>query len=555
MINTFTNDTHIKQNLTIDALTTSRQLKIIETATDTTPNVTHILKPDMPVDSDVNVVIGANDNDNSMSIGYHLNDPADTSYGTLGVNGTSDIITFTKDSVNINKPLTVNPSITTQDITAQEAIIRYINTDELKTNIISGSDNPTSITSKADITIYKNGDSNDDMTMLKLASPYTSEKARLQLTSGFNKDIGQLELSTCNGGNEPIYVRQYTGDFNTISQSATILDSNGNTSFPNTVTSKQVVISDQTAGNKPGLHLIGNGDGGGIFANPHATANENIEIASSIDISSSNEGNEPITVSQYKGTVDASNPTAMYNTLVNRITLMNTSGNQEFNGATFTSSNYGVEVVNTSEEGNGDDRHILRVLKPNMIDGAKVEVLVGKEDTTDKSIKFGYCYKEPINEAYGTINIYGHDDLMKLYSTKAQFTIPVEVTTLTASTSVTTPNINPTTTNGTINVAGNLNVQTSGDTNPTSIVLRNSSNDHGRLLYSSSSVDAGYLELATDDNGNEPIYVRQYTGNGFIKLTRTATLLDGSGNTVFPGSLTAAGVNITNEINNLKALL
>jgi hypothetical protein len=62
-------------------------------------------------------------------------------------------------------------------------------------------------------------------------------------------------------------------------------------------------------------------------------------------------------------------------------------------------------------------------------------------------------------------------------------------------------------------------------------------NDQFRILIGGAS-DAGYVEIATADNGTEPIYVRQYTGT-FNSLTRTATLLDASGNTSFPGTLTA----------------
>ena len=50
--------------------------------------------------------------------------------------------------------------------------------------------------------------------------------------------------------------------------------------------------------------------------------------------------------------------------------------------------------------------------------------------------------------------------------------------------------------------------------------------------------DAGYAEVATGDNANEAIYVRQYTGE-FQNLIRTLTLLDGSGNTGFPGEVWA----------------
>ena len=64
-------------------------------------------------------------------------------------------------------------------------------------------------------------------------------------------------------------------------------------------------------------------------------------------------------------------------------------------------------------------------------------------------------------------------------------------------------------------------------------------NDQARILVGATASNAGYLEIATADDGTEPIYVRQYTGV-FSTLTRTATLLDGSGNTSFPGTLTAS---------------
>lgn len=62
-------------------------------------------------------------------------------------------------------------------------------------------------------------------------------------------------------------------------------------------------------------------------------------------------------------------------------------------------------------------------------------------------------------------------------------------------------------------------------------------NDFCRILVGGSS-NAGYVEIATADDGNEPIYVRQYTGV-FSTVTRTLTLLDGSGNTQFPGTVSA----------------
>lgn len=92
-------------------------------------------------------------------------------------------------------------------------------------------------------------------------------------------------------------------------------------------------------------------------------------------------------------------------------------------------------------------------------------------------------------------------------------------------------------------------------------------NDGFRIRIYGTSSDAGAVEIATADNGTEPIYVRQYTGD-FSAITRTLTLLDGNGNTILPGRLYAYsgaevagggtglfqgnGDNCASTINNLK---
>lgn len=65
-------------------------------------------------------------------------------------------------------------------------------------------------------------------------------------------------------------------------------------------------------------------------------------------------------------------------------------------------------------------------------------------------------------------------------------------------------------------------------------------NDFFRIRCGGSASNAGWVEIATADDGTEPIYVRQYTGE-FVSITRTLTLLDGSGNTYLPGHLVASG--------------
>jgi len=61
-------------------------------------------------------------------------------------------------------------------------------------------------------------------------------------------------------------------------------------------------------------------------------------------------------------------------------------------------------------------------------------------------------------------------------------------------------------------------------------------NDYWRIAGGAVESNAGYMEIATADDGNESIYVRQYQGV-FSSLVRTLTLLDGNGNTLIPGTL------------------
>jgi hypothetical protein len=92
-------------------------------------------------------------------------------------------------------------------------------------------------------------------------------------------------------------------------------------------------------------------------------------------------------------------------------------------------------------------------------------------------------------------------------------------------------------------VTGSITNTVTG-TNTIEIVRGNmADSDQFRILIGGTASDAGFVEIATADGGNEPIYVRQYTGI-FTTLTRTLTLLDGSGNTSIPGTLTVTS-NLT----------
>lgn len=78
-------------------------------------------------------------------------------------------------------------------------------------------------------------------------------------------------------------------------------------------------------------------------------------------------------------------------------------------------------------------------------------------------------------------------------------------------------------------------------------------NDLFRIRCGGSS-NQGWVEIATADDGTEPIYVRQYAGE-FSSVTRTLTLLDGSGNTICPGNLlTNGGITMYSDLRKKNVL-
>lgn len=84
-----------------------------------------------------------------------------------------------------------------------------------------------------------------------------------------------------------------------------------------------------------------------------------------------------------------------------------------------------------------------------------------------------------------------------------------------------------------------------GDTGSHELVRCDMNNDQFRIIAGSSGDNKGWAEIATADDGNEPIYVRQYSGV-FSSVVRTLTLLDAKGYTHFPSYINIGG----NENNN-----
>lgn len=108
--------------------------------------------------------------------------------------------------------------------------------------------------------------------------------------------------------------------------------------------------------------------------------------------------------------------------------------------------------------------------------------------------------------------------------------------------------------NGDVGVAGTIYFEIlSGGSERNLLYQQMADNDLFRIRCGGPS-NQGWVEIATADDGTEPIYVRQYRGE-FASITRTLTLLDGSGNTICPGNLlTNGGITMYSDLRKKNVL-
>lgn len=108
--------------------------------------------------------------------------------------------------------------------------------------------------------------------------------------------------------------------------------------------------------------------------------------------------------------------------------------------------------------------------------------------------------------------------------------------------------------NGDIGVSGTIYFEILSAGNERDLLYQQmADNDLFRIRCGGPS-NQGWVEIATADDGTEPIYVRQYTGE-FSSVTRTLTLLDGSGNTICPGNLlTYGGITMYSDLRKKNVL-
>lgn len=78
-------------------------------------------------------------------------------------------------------------------------------------------------------------------------------------------------------------------------------------------------------------------------------------------------------------------------------------------------------------------------------------------------------------------------------------------------------------------------------------------NDWWRVVGRADATNQGYLEIATGDDTNEPIYMRQYSGI-FGTVKRTFTILDGSGRSRAPELFETKKVHVNSKLNQSTAI-
>lgn len=108
-----------------------------------------------------------------------------------------------------------------------------------------------------------------------------------------------------------------------------------------------------------------------------------------------------------------------------------------------------------------------------------------------------------------------------------------------------------------LNVAGNINF-TNISSGQKGLYGTIANDDAWRIQGGASGNDAGYLEIATADGGNEPIYVRQYVygdSGPFEKIQRSLVLLNGYGDTEVPGRIISTVIKGNTGSNDQGAMI
>ena len=412
-----------------------------------------------------------------------------------------------------------------------------------------------------------------------------------------SRDNAWLEIATSDNGNEPIYVRQYNNprqEFATIKHEAVLLDANGNTSFPGTITSPNITSMQTSIGNI-NSNITTLTETSEQHSNAISTINSTLNgkanktdldnkvdktkvttyfrtatrsqrwglttkygydnlgyikavnriytsIAGLIKVSvtTTNNLNEVFEVSVSYGCGSSVNSNFK---LTGNSSISNDGGKTAIalNPVDESKTAYSIAIVVDGYTNNDSCGYSVVMLMPEMLK------LYSNAECTQELPTSNYNTNQG-NYGFGTIN---KDSLTysNIYWNEETRALKVDVNNLqTSLNNKADKNHTHTRFDNNININGNIIFPNSG-TNTREIKFKVGSDDNARIAVGATGKDKGWLEIATSDGGNEPIYVRQYNNpwKEFVTVAHEAVLLDANGNTSFPGTVTTPNINAPNK--------
>ena len=312
-------------------------------------------------------------------------------------------------------------------------------------------------------------------------------------------NAGYLEIATADDASEPIYVRQYKGVFTgDPSRTLTLLDGSGNTSIPGNLS-----IGGATTVN------------GNITASNVKADNDTRLVAVESGLTT-----KP-TIKEYE-TFDTM--ISDWNNIPNNSICVTPDGPEETGYKASFTYKYNLN----------------RSLTFNIPKKEQDFIFTRFQGESDESNQW---LKQPSN--WRKIPVLTNEDNLIANNVKAN-----NETRLVAVESGLTKKANTSHTHKSSDITFDSNIIfTDSGNNTREIRFVVGKDDCGRIAAGATGTSAGWMEIATADDVQEPIYVRQYryyNGNYYHHVEHEAVLLDADGNTSFPKTLTATNVIATN---------
>ena len=362
-----------------------------------------------------------------------------------------------------------------------------------------------------------------------------------RINCGGSSNAGYLEIATADDGNEPIYVRQYTGVFSSVTRTLTLLDGSGNTQFPGTVSAPTFSgnLNGSCSGTAGGV-AWDNVSGKPSAFTPYFANGTWYAVGDDAAIGDHNVGgglgvkalNSTTTRIDFCYKDDASN----YKSITFDGTTLYVNGNCDY-ATSAGSCNYansaGSSSIATRDSGG------------TWISGRDNAVVKQTRHSTEDGNSWNPAVSVKTKNGNWTIGTVGYDRLQFSYDTDEDYTtgnnrnivvdLLPESGTIITSANIGSQSVNYANSCNYANSAGCVVCNVPAESFYTPLGGDMAANDNYRIRAGGTN-NGGELWIETADDGTEPIGFAQYTGT-FASVTRSGYLLNSSGNTEFPGTL------------------